>query len=61
MSPNAMKRTQTLIVTMPNIPVSIDLLKVEVAYLFLSVDIVVFTLMKKEPRSPPIIPKKIGP
>ena len=57
----AMKITQTLIVVKPNIPASITFRVVVVTYFFLIVDMVVLTLMKKDPSSPPMIPSTIGP
>lgn len=60
-SPKEMKSTQTLIVIKANMPVSKVRLAVVVEYFFLSIDIRVFTLMKKDPKRPPRIPSTIGP
>lgn len=48
-------------VSKPNMPVSMVFFIVVVTNFFLRADMVVFTLMKKEPRSPPMIPNTIGP
>ena len=56
-----MKRTQTLIVAAAYNPVSVNFLTVVVTYFFLKTAIRVFTLMNKDPKRPPNIPRTIGP